>query len=211
MTGRPLKYRMAEALVVVDDAEGEANHKLSLAWAADNDGNQPGNNRRNLLSIILSNHNWLENIALLLLLSCGLIYIAKFILIKYKLYTKKRRAISTSVESGQQQIDRENQTETTNSSLPPLAVKQLHQQLQLIGSTNIDNKEKQNSLRNSIDQSQHYVQQQAFNFENQSLKSNLKQTDMDDHLYSEIGERDKTNTTAYSDYKVPNKIDRMDI
>lgn len=201
---KPLKYRMATAMVVVDDPAGEADHKLSLEWNAASDS---AYGHRNLFTNFFSTRNWLENILLIMLLTCGLVYAGKFIYLRYKL-NKKKRSISedNSVESGLASLPvhnnpNEDQAEESNeNSLPQLAIKRIHQ-LKLIDSTN--------NVDNDL--------QQAFAIDSQLIgnKSNLRQTDMDDHLYSEIGERDKLNsaTTNPNDYyKVPNNVlDRVDI
>lgn len=195
LAGRPLKYRMATALVSVDDAAGEASHMLSLDWAG-----APGS-WRNLISSFFSTNHWLENLILILVFTCGLVYTIKFIYGRYKLYAKKRD-IGASVESGPTVAARANQ-EIQADSLPPLAIKQV-QHLQLIDPASFDT-EKQNS--SDLSQSL----QQAFSIEDQLLKSDPRQTNVDEHLYSEIGEKDKANPNAYSDYKVPNRVDRLDI
>lgn len=201
---RPLKYKMAKAMVTVDDPDGEANHKLALEWTGEEDGQDGdlGNLSRNMLSSFFSTNNWLKNISFVVLLGCCFIYAVKFVYIRYRVYIKKRVINQDGLCSTVQVTTSANQSETAESSLP-LAIKQV--QLQLFDSTS-GGKEKSNSTRSNQSECLH----QASIIESQLLNTSFKRTAVDDHLYSEIGERDKPNLDACGHYKVPNKIDHKD-
>lgn len=69
---RSLKYKMAQAIVKVDDEEGESNHKLLL------ESSQRYHGPSSILNIIASN-SWIICLTIVLLLVCSVVLVMKFI------------------------------------------------------------------------------------------------------------------------------------
>ena len=77
---KPLKYKIAQATVQVDDQEGEMNHRLALESATANGQrfDQP-HRPTNIFVSVISSNSWIRNMTIVLVLVCGLLLVTKYI------------------------------------------------------------------------------------------------------------------------------------
>jgi len=187
---KPLKYRMAHATVKVDDPEGETSHQLSLESRERKMGElQP----ESLWADVVLSNNWTRNLTLIMTLICLVLYLARVVHSRYRLKGKMQGGIEnrqSSREGGGNISQAAYQTEHVDS-IPD----------------NLSNSKQSNTDGPNINQSRYSTHQARAELE-LMLSDCSPATSINDHLYSEIGERvfdaNKLEATqTEGDYKVP--------
>lgn len=71
----PLKYKIAQAYVEVDDKEGKVNYQMSLDKLVNNKRQKTSN----LFMSVISNNSWMRNLTIAIMLLCSMLALLKFI------------------------------------------------------------------------------------------------------------------------------------
>lgn len=178
----PLKYKIAHALVEVDDTEGKFNYQLSLNNLIG--GKRPENS--SLLMSVISSNSWMRNLTILLCLCCSILMLHKLVQLS-KRSNKTNTTVSNFSAGENLTRPKENQSDLENATGDNLSEISLN---------------RSRSTAN-IGQNEYKIEE---NLSSKRLNLNGRDIDLStDHVYSEIGYKDDGGTKPASEpyYKQP--------
>lgn len=211
-TPRPsMRYKIAQALVKVDDKEGELNYKSSINYISKAEPSRDPHKPGNILVNVVSSNTWIRNLTVILLVFCISLTMFKFIGTRKRNGTAKSLQIDSDAPTSNdcnpqnQQPDLpDSQQPVATLTIPADYLSELQQDrfnLSHVPANSLMNDSNTLGERYEIDQA--LLNERLNGIDSTNSYSN------NDHVYSEIGYQITSNITEEPYYKKPNRLNKQ--